>query len=460
MADSKTIFLAKFDKNIYKIFVLLILGNLILITFLHNHYLKKTESKKSQLLNQHFEKIINISNNKIDDIILKFPNNNYKKNINISNHSIVICVENKCENYDLFKFGALLNSYIPSYIHYKVELNEHLLYSNQKMQSYELEKKSHRKDDLQLNVCLSIDPSYWQQVEKEIKEPFWELSILIISNQVLLCLLYFALKAQVIKVFKSHYQKEYQNKSEILENNYNSSLKTLETTFMNKMWDYDFIKQKDLEINYLLAQKALEIGFLDQNEVNEHSAKYLHINSPCSIILYERNAREEINIAKLRTLFCERFSTDEEKVFILYPNGLTKIYFSSQAAFFQVLYSIISYLFFIMKKYSPAAIHEIYINIDVKDGKLQLRFEYEGGSIETEDDLFKLSSAFFKSHVNPYLLNIKQVCYLLRENNFDFNITANKSNIIDIIEDNKSKMHNREKEDNIISIKSAIKKKK
>ncbi|MGX6959686.1 MAG: hypothetical protein ACIPMY_00115 [Rickettsia endosymbiont of Pentastiridius leporinus] len=97
-------------------------------------------------------------------------------------------------------------------------------------------------------------------------------------------------------------------------------------------------------------------------------------------------------------------------------------------------YSVISYLFFVVKKQFYNSKHDINLSISNIAGKLLFSFSYSGVPLEKEKDLFAISNEFAKSHANPFILSIEQVFNLLMLNGFNCKISYDKTNIIKISE--------------------------
>lgn len=114
-----------------------------------------------------------------------------------------------------------------------------------------------------------------------------------------------------------------------------------------------------------------------------------------------------------------------------------------------MIYSIINYLFFIIKKQFYNNKHQINLFISNIAGKVSLSFNYSGVPLEKEKDLFSVSSEFTKSHANPFILSIEQIFKILKLNGFNCKVSYDKINLIEISEKavKKNKISN---EDNII----------
>ena len=91
---------------------------------------------------------------------------------------------------------------------------------------------------------------------------------------------------------------------------------------------------------------------------------------------------------------------------------------------------------------------------------IRLRFEYDGFPITEEKELFKMSNYFFKTHANPFLLNINQVFNILRINRFDCDISYDQFNIIEISQAKQKNNQQITAENNVIFLSSFTEKKK
>ncbi|MCC8415869.1 MAG: hypothetical protein LN575_00510 [Rickettsia endosymbiont of Gnoriste bilineata] len=103
--------------------------------------------------------------------------------------------------------------------------------------------------------------------------------------------------------------------------------------------------------------------------------------------------------------------------------------------------------------------HNIKLTIDSIKQKVVLHFEYDGYPIMTAQELLKTSNNFFKTHANPFLLNLSQVFNLLQTNGYNYQVSHNQSNVIEIYS-NDLKNWNNQQEENVILLNSLIKRKK
>ena len=141
-------------------------------------------------------------------------------------------------------------------------------------------------------------------------------------------MLYFLFKS-LFKSFNKSYALHYQDKHaaelEQLKFNYQQELKNCETSLMRKLLDKSSNNQEDMIKDYRLKNFGDKV--------------------PCSILLYQENKIEEINASKLVDLFTDRFNQEDENISIEILSKAKVLYFASNAALYQIIYSIINYNF-------------------------------------------------------------------------------------------------------------------
>jgi hypothetical protein len=465
MQERNLSYLDRLKHNVYKILTFIIIIYSACIMLLYRSYQDKVEIRKEEILKDYYSKIVKVSTNKINSLVGQLSSSLQSQNISIhTNASDLEVCSDKCINYNLFRFGSLIDQHIPEFIYYKIELNKKFLYSNTKVQSYQIEKTYHLNNYNQFSISLAINKLYWTKVEAEIKKPFWMVTWFVIVN---ILLLYFLSKISFKsfnKEYTLHYQNKYKEELDQLKFIHSEELKGCKDSLMNKIWNLNFNKQKDLEINCLLAVEANQIALIDENDqetmIKDCRLKNSSDKVPCSIILYQEDKIEEINVAQLIDLFNDRFNQEDENISVQIISRVKEVYFSSKASLYQIIYSLISYLIFIINKQSPTAKHNIRLVIDNIERVIRLRFEYDGFPVTEEKELLKMSNYFFKTHANPFLLNINQVFNILRINGFDCDISYDQCNIIDISQ--KKQLNNKQitTENNVIFLSSFTEKKK
>ena len=141
MIERNTLYLERIKGSSYRIFFFAIIIYGLTLTFLYNYFNDAAEVKKSQILQDYYNQIIAISINKISSSLQKISSSLQNKNIllSINNNDLKICSDNRCINYNLFRFRASLDKYIPEFIFYRIELNKKFLLANVRFQNYQIE---------------------------------------------------------------------------------------------------------------------------------------------------------------------------------------------------------------------------------------------------------------------------------------------------------------------------------
>ena len=468
--EQNSSYLTKLKKSTIKISFLTLMFYTAIIIFLYKYYNSKIEIEKAQMLRSYYEKIINISLGKINSLAQQIQCDLEDKNtsIRIDNTDIqVCCSDTACNKYRVFQLGSLLDQYIPDFIYYKIEINNNFTYANTKINQYQIDKPYRLNDTNQLNVSLDIDNVFWLQKEAAIREPLWLLTIIISITFLLLFVFNKILLTNLKKGYNLYYQNQYKIKVENIELNHQQELENCKLALMNKIWNLNFYKQKDLEINCLFAQAAnqmaysSDIAYVEQTMLKNFKFKYYSDKVPCSILLYQNDKIEEINVDKLIKIFTDRFAQEDDNILLVISSNKKIIRFVSQAALYQIIYSLISYLFFLLRKQATTVRYRISLHIKNLDHRLQLKFEYNGFPIKDEIELSRMADQFFKTHANPFLLNSSQVFNVLRSNGFNCIVNYDQFNIIDIIQQETNSCQEPEiPENNIISISPFIEKNK
>jgi len=438
------------------VFASLIVIYSLIMLFLYQHCTANADLEKERLSEEYYNKIVEITASEINSVLQKLSINPQTQNVltRINMNDLEIC-NKKSINYNLFHFGAVINQYIPKFIHYKIELNKKFLYADFKIKNYQIDKTYHLNKDNQLNISLSIDDAYLNKIKADNLKPFWVVMLFVTFTG----LLFYILSKVSFKKFNKSYFLYYQNL-------YQKELKYIETSLMNKIWNLSFYKEKDLEINCLFAEEAnrVALNLADSNDeqsmINDSKLRNNSDNLPCSIPLYQQGKMEEIKVEQLINLFADRFNNENENITVKLTSQVKVVYFVSKAALYQIIYSIISYLIFVINKQTDGSKHEIRIVVDNLGKSIKLRFEYDGLPEQEEIELLKTSSCFYKKHANPFLLNINQVFTILRDNGFSCNVSYIKFNIIDIVQKEEKIEQQITKEDNVILLSSFSKKKK
>lgn len=433
-----------------KLFLSLLVIYFLSFTLMYKHYDNKAKETKQQIIQHYYNEILDVILKEIKRLAAKQLINlqTSDSTIEADLRYIKICQKSKCFNYNLFKFAALIDKFIPKFIYYKIELNKKNLYANTKIQDYEVEKTYHISKYTQLTIALTIDQRFWQKEEFNIKKSFYTLSLASIISLLLFYILSQLILKYSNKLYQLYYNSKHQEILAQLNTEHQQQLKNNEVLLMEKIWNINFNRQKDIEINHLLAHAANQIAYGKQDKLN------LIDQVPCSIILYQPDCQERINVNKLVNIFTDRFTEEAVNILINISSSSNVVYFSSQAALYQIIYSLISYLFFLLQQLPTAVQYQINLSIEIIEKRLKLYFTYSGTPINSEEELFSLSNKYFKTHANPFLLTINQIFSILRTNGFNCKVSSSKFNIIEITE---KEPEYKSTHDNVVTISSRIK---
>ena len=177
-----------------------------------------------------------------------------------------------------------------------------------------MEKTYHLNDYNQFRISLTIDQLYWKKVETEIKQPFWIITLFITVNILILYLLSRIALNKFNKEFMLYYQNKYKKELDKLKFSHDEELNRCKDSLMNKIWNINFNKQKDLEINCLLAVEANQIALINENYNDQENMikdcrlKNAGDKAPCSIILYQENKSHGI-WGRIRESFAKSFAS-------------------------------------------------------------------------------------------------------------------------------------------------------
>lgn len=293
----------------FKLFISLWTICCLVFILIYQHYNYKASKRKQQIMQNYYNMILELTLNKINYLAAKKSVNLQAGDsiVEIDDKSIKICQETKCSYYDLFKLCASINKIVPEFINSKISLNKSNLYINSKTQNYEIEKIHHISNSIQLAISLGIDHTFWQNKEFNIKKRFYLLSLAV----VVVLLLFHLLLQLILRYSNKLYDARHHKILEQLKTEYQQQLKNRETLLMEKIWNINFNKQKDTEINYLFAQKANQVVYGNQDEF-----KNLTKHVPYKIILYQQDHQEKVDVDKLVDTFISRFSGEAQNISI------------------------------------------------------------------------------------------------------------------------------------------------
>jgi hypothetical protein len=431
----------------------IIYSSTIIITYIC--YDNEFKNRKSEILDEYYNMIFNHNLITLRELLQQLPLDPGGVNtiISIEQSDIKSCYNEQCIRSDLFKFISLFDKYIPDFIYYKIEVNKELLHVNNKIGNYEIEKTHYINNYNQLTISLSADSKYLESIKQRTLKSFF-----ISFSSSTFFLILFILSNQVVnKRFKSLYKNWYELNLKKVREFYRQELALKENGLMRKIWNLEYSKEKEIEFNYLFSQEASKLAMIIQKieYVNfDTKTKFL----PCISLYRSTEELENINVKDLIEIFTSRFSAINDNISLHVQSSDQNIAFVSKASLYQIIYSIISYIVFILREQAYNKKHEIRLIINSIEKAIQLRFKYDGFPITGEQELFKMSNGFFKTYANPFLLDINQVFNVLRTNGFDCNVSHNQFNVIEIVQ--KTQPSYKQKADNIVLLSSFIKEKK
>jgi len=395
--------------------------------------------KKQADLQEYYQIIFHYSLVELNDMLSELSFNANKKNIliEIKKSDIIACSDKrKCIKKNLLKFSSTLEKYLPDYAYYEVHINEEILTKNAALDNYQLKKYYALNDKTQLSIYVSLKEAYLDKLNAQTYGPFR----LIIISSTLFFILFIVSNRFLIKhsnnFHLSYFGNLFDNKLQIIKKEYDQKISEKENSLMQKIWNVEYKTEKDKEINLMFSQKANQMAFFIPREEGLSLEQYTRIEQqPCSIILYQTNAeKEKISIQKIIKKFSGRFTDLEEGISIIITGSDEYIYFSSKEFLYQIIYSIINCIMFILKEQNSIKNNEIRFDITTYKGKQRLFWSYSGLPIKNKKDLIKLSDKFLNNTANPFCLSMNHIFTILKNDNFDCIVGCDDLNYITITE--------------------------
>ena len=411
--------------------------------------------KKNEILQEYYQIIFNHSLIKFTEILNKLPFDQSGKytTLKIEKSDIIACHKDKCIRRNLFEFSSILDKYTPDYIYYKIDVNKQLLHRNYRLDNYQLEKNHHINDQNQLLIFISINSRHLNEIHKKALEPF----IISVIASTFFLILFIILNRLSITHFKNFYSMYYKKLSnsqlEQIKECHKNEIFIKESSLMKKIWNLEYSKDRDSEFNRVFSQKANQLAMLLQEE--EYSSEhYDHARaSHCTIILYQKNIEKiQITTKAIVEKFTDRFSNSEENISINISSSCHKVTFFSSEFLYQIIYSIINCIIFMLKDQANSAKYNISFDISNNNGKLNLLCSYDGLIIDNEPDLLMHSNRFLKNNANPFCVGINQIFHILKKDNFECIVGRNSLNFIKISDMKINQVKNKEN-NNIIQFK-------
>ena len=407
------------------ILIITVCIHLVLALTLYKYYSREFYNKKTQILTEYTNKVAEIVLDNINLLSNKTGAGLSDISIILDYYKIQIYTDSGVSSYSNIGLGTKVDNYIPKDVFYKIEINKHFIYSNTNNKNYQIKKSYNINKSNHLDVSLGL--SNLAKLESDIMKPFWSIMAYFIFNILVIYTILNLIIKLLKKKYSNYYNDYYERKISSLISVYESTLQETENSFMKKIWNLDFQKQKDLEFNCLFAKMANQISLgSDKTKMSRLNNSINQI--PCSIVLYQEGELEEINITEMVELLLDRFADYEDKINIQIINKTQVVYFSSKAAIYQIMYSIINYLFYILKRQKAEGV----MMLTIEDNGF--KFEYDGFMISNEKELAKVGNNFFSTHANTFFLSITQALKVLKDSGYVYSFDYNQRNVINILQ--------------------------
>lgn len=390
----------------------------VTFVFLLRYFNYIAETEKKQLLTENSHKILQLSKQEIKNTFyyLGVTLDNPEVDIAIDNRTLNICYKESCNKYNLIKLAKLLEYLVPKFVDFKITLNNNLLHFNTNQKQYERVDVYKLNNKYKMFISTSINRIYWNKQQYIIQKPFWIISLsFLLSVIILLSIFVFLLKMYKIRYMEIHYKRN----------------KIKEENLLKKIWELQYQKKEEKELQYLFAYKANKLAQTHSNKEN------INLKSlPCSIVLQQEKATDQIiDLSEMVDIFLKIFAKFGKNFTI--QKSSKNITFESKALLYQTVYSILNYLFFLSSEL------DIKLDIGTQNTEERIFFRINKIDISSEKELLVYSDRFFKSHTNVFILEINQVFYILRKKNFICKVFKEKENlIIEIIKQRVKKSNN------------------
>ncbi len=412
-------------------------------------FMDEFKNRKNDILEQYYKIISTHTLTQLKDIFhrLSVDQSGVDTLIEMDKSDITVCFKLQCIRSNLFEFAYIFDKYMPDFVQYKIDINKKLLHRNIKLKNYELERTNYIKGSNQLSISVSIDPQYLNQIYQKTLKHFIVTFVAFNLFLILFVLLLRSIKKYTNKSYKNYY--DVRLKEQIT--NHKTQLASIEDKLMKKIWNLEYSRSKEEEFNYLFCEELNKLAMIIQ-EVGYEDLSTKNEILPYSIPLYRKIKKSEnISTLDLIEIFTSRFSDTENHISLNIETSEQNIKFSSKAALYQIIYSLISYILFILNE-QPNSTYKIKLTIKSIKEAVQLYFEYDGFPIPGEQEMLRITKPFLKKCSNPFLLTINQVFNILRDDGFDCNIKYTGCNVIEILQ--KRSASYKQKKDNVIFISS------
>lgn len=325
--------------------------------------------------------------------------------------------------YHIFKLKEILNIMLPSYIDYQLKLDNIILVTNS--QSSEYTYNFNRKiGNNSVGIALSFNNLYINKIN--IEKYFVCYVFLLILDVYFVCILFHNIIMKIkTERIKAEVQNQYQDQEKKLQ---------------REIWHHEINKIHDVDLNFLMAQKANQISIINKMCEEEGSFFYnltlleKRDKLPCSIVLYQfEKPVEPISLKNIAKLIRMRFRYENKNIQFSLFVGIDRMEFVSEEALCQFLYSISHYLYFLLQGQSnKQKQYTISASINKIGQDVKLYFEYDGLPILTEQEFLNGSIDFFKTHANPFIMSPIEILHIFKVEGYEYYIGHQITNFLEI----------------------------
>lgn len=294
--------------------------------------------------------------------------------------------------YNIQKLQYRLSTTDLSTINYRVEINKKLLLSNKlDKKNYMLNKKILIGKSY-LEISTSIKSSHLKQINKQYN--YIKIWCLIYTNTGILLMVSLASYFAYISNSKKSY---------VAAQKLDSIYQEKELGIKNLLWESEYSRKQDKRFLEMFMQetKRVFIESIVNKDINsiENDRK----------ILFRKDVKKEVKNSEIIKILKDRF--DSSKLILCFKSDVEYTTLGSQASYYQIMYSLIDYIFFLLK----SRVENPKIEIELSQNN-SIQFCFEGVSFETEESLNCSFLKYYKDCSNPMVISPYEIFLALREN--------------------------------------------
>lgn len=224
---------------------------------MHNYYQDKVNETRLKIINDNSEKIFEITQNKINELLFSFKNKQETEDVKLTvNKQLVeICSSHNCIKYDLFDHVKIIDWSIPNYINYKISFDDTPIESGAILESYTF-NKIYNFEKIKFVCELNIDSTYWRNLKIEIRKPFWEMLQFIIPCLVALFFIFRISTYKMRIALSDYFQKMSKIEIDEITSNHTASSDNIIDSLKKKIWSLEAANQKAQSVDYIASANS------------------------------------------------------------------------------------------------------------------------------------------------------------------------------------------------------------